>query len=257
MVKDGSERGNGGRRTWLIAARESHSLSSEEATFLVSERKRLKGAQLASEIKARLAKQGLSQPDLALLLSKVAGVSCSQNEISKIETGERQRLNPRYVEALARILGLTRDEVAFGSPKAKIVRVLGEMLGDEAIRVLPEEEHLELDGFAPDADTLGYRVAVDTLEPRFRLDDILLCRQEGIALTDCVGRECVAEIDGRRCVGLVEAGASARVITLRPLRSGNPVLVDRTPSWISPILVTFPKPLAMRPYAIEDNPSMG
>lgn len=244
MVDGGSGHESGGRRTWLIAARESHSLSNEEATFLVSERKGLKGAQLASEVKARRARQGLSQPDLALLVSKVAGTSCTQNEISKIETGERQRLNPKYVEVLAKILHLSRDEVLYGISQHKIVRILGEILGDEAIRIFPNEESVELNGFAPDGDTLGYRIAVDTLEPRFRLDDILLCRQEGAELADCIGRECAVEIEGQRYIGYVEAGASPRLITLRPSRSKNPTLIDRTPSWISPILAFFPKPLA-------------
>jgi hypothetical protein len=72
---------------------------------------------------------------MAILVEHVSGIGCSQNELSRMETGDRQRLNPKYVEAIAKILRLTRDEVLYGNPQPKIVRILGEMQGDEMIRV--------------------------------------------------------------------------------------------------------------------------
>jgi transcriptional regulator with XRE-family HTH domain len=225
------------RRTWLIDARVLHELTQEEAARLVEARykgkRKLTPEELARRINERQARRGLSQPDLAIL------IGCSQNEISKIETGERQRIKPQYVDAISRILRMTRDEVMYGSPQPRIVSILGEMVEDEEIRLYAEREHLQLNNFTPAAEIDGFRVATDALEPRFRRGDILLVLREGHPLERCIGGECVVQIEGRRYVGHVEAGASPRVITLKRSRPRNPTLIDKTPTWISPILATY------------------
>jgi hypothetical protein len=87
------------RRQWLIEARSHHELSKDEAALLVKARKNwqhLTEEELERAIEGRRVRRGLSQPDLAILVAEKVG-SCSQNEICKIETGERQRPKPQYV----------------------------------------------------------------------------------------------------------------------------------------------------------------
>jgi transcriptional regulator with XRE-family HTH domain len=225
-------------RPWLITARTNHNLTREEAEYLVTRRSKrpLSKDQVDRETEARRMRRGLSQPDLSLL------ICCSQNEISKIETGERDRLNPRLVESIAKTFRISREEVLYGSPQSRTVKILGEMQGDEAIWPYSEAEHLAINGFTPDTDTDGYRVVVDSLEPRWRLGDILLYHNGSAPLEECIGRECVAEIEGRRYIGQIERGATPRLVTLKRLRTGNPTLIDKTPSWISPIIATYHKP---------------
>jgi hypothetical protein len=129
---------------------------------------------------------------------------------------------------------MTRDEVLYGSPKPKKARVLGEVAADETIRMYTEEKGAYFNGFTPDADMACFRVA--DLEPPWRQGDILHCPGKGASLEECIGRWCVAKIDARLYVGFIERGASARIITLRPSRTRNPTLIDRTPTWISPII---------------------
>ena len=102
-----------------------------------------------------------------------------------------------------------------------------------------KREPLTLKGFRPDGETDGYRVAVHDLEPWYGLGDILLVGRKSVPIDECVGRYCIAEIEGTKYVGLVEAGASARVITLRRSRRQNATLIDRTPSWIGPIIAIY------------------
>jgi transcriptional regulator with XRE-family HTH domain len=228
---------NSRRRPWLIEARNNHNLTWAEAEILIKKRgHRLGTDQLQRAIEERRARYGLSQPDLAIL------IGCAQNEISKIETGERRRPDPDIAEAIGRVLRMTRDQVLFGGPQSKIGKIVGEVLEDEAVRMYQEPEPLELalNGIMLSPDIDSYSVAVDTLEPRWRKGDILLCHRAGAALDQCIGRECVAEIEGRRYVGLVEPGASPRIITLRRTRSNNATLIDKTPTWIGPIIaITF------------------
>jgi hypothetical protein len=222
------------RRDWLIQAREAHRLTREEAALLVEKRyrpsARRKPMTPAQAVEARRLKPGLSQPDLSILIANIVG-SCSQNEICKIETGERQRIKPEIVVALSRILHMTRDEVQYGRTQPRIDKILGEVQGDEAIRLYAEPEGL--DGQHVPLDMEGYRVAVDTLWPRFIFGTILFCRTANTPIEECVGRDCVAEIDGQLYVGEVEAGATPRLMTLKRYR--NPTLIDRQPARISPI----------------------
>jgi hypothetical protein len=113
------------------------------------------------------------------------------------------------------------------------------MLEDELVSMYSSEELLEIDWLTSE-EMEGYRVASDTLEPRFSRGDILLCRRETTALGECSRRECVVELEGQRYVKHVEPGASLRLVTLRSYRAGNLTLVDKTPKWIAPILAIIP-----------------
>jgi transcriptional regulator with XRE-family HTH domain len=223
-------------RPWLIKARRERELSLEEATFLVEKRlgpRRKLPGELSRAIQERRMRRGLSQPDLALL------VDCSQNEISKIETGERQRPKPKYIDALAQILRMPRDQVLFGFPQPRTQRILGEVYGDETIRLCQEPEQLELE-FRLDLDieTDAYLVTADALEPLYRKGCILLVRR--CDLDDCVGRNCIVEIDGRIYLGFVEKGRTPRVITLKRFRPENATLIDKSPTWQAPVVLTIP-----------------
>ena len=109
-----------GRRWWLIEARGNHDLAREEAEILVKKRApRFPPDEMQRAIEERRARRGLSQPDLATL------VGCSQNEISKIETGDRKRIAPQYIEGIARVLRMSRDEVAYGGSEPEAWGALG------------------------------------------------------------------------------------------------------------------------------------
>jgi transcriptional regulator with XRE-family HTH domain len=177
-------------------------------------------------------KRGWSQTVLAGL------VGCSQNELSKIETGERLRIDPEIAVAIAKHLQMTREQVMFGDPEPRIVRILGEVLGNEAISMFPTEELLEVDWLQAE-EMEGYRIGVDTLEPRFSRGEVLICHPASAALEECYGRECVVEFEGQRYAKHVEPGASVRLVTLRSYRAANPTLVDKTPKWIAPILAVI------------------
>jgi transcriptional regulator with XRE-family HTH domain len=170
-------------------------------------------------------------------LAKLVG--CSQNELSKIETGERLRIDPQIAEAIGNHLKLTREQVMFGGLHARSVRIVGEILGDEVVSMHRSGEIIEIEWLVGD-EMEGYRVAVDTLEPRFNRGDILLSRPEAMSFEECYGRECLVEFEGRRYVKHVEPGASVRVVTLRSYRTANPTLVDITPKWIAPVVAIVP-----------------
>jgi hypothetical protein len=195
----------------------------------------LNGAKFERAVAERQAKLGLSQPDMSLLVEHLSGQKCSQNEISRIETGERQRWNPQFLEVFAKILHMPRDAVMYGGAQPKIIKILGEMQENESIREYQEPEPLEPPGLTPDDNTVGYRVGTDT-HGQFDLGAVLLCHDRNASFDECFGRWCVVEVEGTRYVGKVEQGASVRVITVRPSRFSNQLLIDRIPTWISPIL---------------------
>jgi hypothetical protein len=221
-------------RPWISDEMKEFRLTEEQAARIADERRPNSSMPDRGRwIKRRLPRTGVSQVDLGYLIGS------SQVEISRIISGKRIVIDDQIAEDIGAELRKPTEWVILGPAQPKMVRILGEMQGDEAIRLYPEEQCLELNGFTPDADTDGYRVLVDTLEPRWRLNDIILTRREGSLIQDCTGRDCVVEIDGTRYVGLVEVGASPRLVTLRRSRSGNPSLIDRTPTWISPIILTY------------------
>ena len=91
-----------------------------------------------------------------------------------------------------------------------------------------------------DHDLEGYEVETDTLEPRFRRGDVLICSPEGASLEECIGRECLVDLNDKRYVRLVEKGASDRVVTLRSYRVTTPLFVDEKPKRLSPIIAIIP-----------------
>src|SRR5262245_7423067 len=121
MDEGESERTKETRRTWLLEAR-----------------KRL----------------GLSQTELA------GRAGCSQNQLSKIETGVRQRIDRQLAEALGRELQMTREQVMYGDCPAGTVRIRGVIFGDEIISKHSAEELLEINWLA-EKELEGYRIAVD------------------------------------------------------------------------------------------------
>jgi transcriptional regulator with XRE-family HTH domain len=173
-------------------------------------------------------RRGWSQTQLANL------VGCSQNELSKIETGHRRRIDPRIAEAIAKHLGMTREQVMFEDSNSRQIKIRGEVLADETISMFASEENLQIDWLSG-GHIEGYRITVDALEPRFYKGEILLCRTTNTILEECYGAECIVEFEGQRFVKHVERGASIRVVTLRSYRAANPTLIDITPTWITPI----------------------
>jgi transcriptional regulator with XRE-family HTH domain len=225
-------------RLWIDQARSRYQPSRDQVERIIANRyKQLSDGERERRVKERMARSGLAQEDLAAL------IGCSQNELSRIITGARLRIDPKLAEALARELDMTREQVMFGDSqvylKAGKVPIVGEMLENETVSIYSHDESLDSDWLKGE-EIEGYRVAVDTLEPRFNKGDILLCRLKTLAFEECYGRECVVEFESQRLIKHVEPGASLRVVTLRSYRAANPTIVDITPKRLTPIIAIIP-----------------
>ena len=226
-------------RPWIDEARSRHRPSRDQAERIIVARSKrpVSDGERERRVEERMARARLAQEDLAAL------IGCSQNELSRIITGDRLRIDPRLVEALGRELNMTREQVILVhfqvDMEAKKVPILGEMLENETVYVFAHEEHLDKDWLNGE-EMEGYRVGVDSLEPRFSKGDILLCRSKTLAFEERYGRECVVEFEGQRLIKHVEPGASLRVVTLRSDRAVNPTIVDVTPKRLTPIIAIVP-----------------
>jgi hypothetical protein len=226
-------------RPWIDDARARHRPSRDQAERIIAARSKrpLSDGERQRHVEERMARARLAQEDLAAL------IGCSQNELSRIITGDRLRIDPRLVEALGRELNMTREQVMFGDfqggMEAKKVPILGDILGNETVSIFVHEQHLDIDWLKSE-EMEGYRVGVDSLEPRFSEGDILLCRSKTLGFEECYGRECVVEFEGQCLIKHVEPGASLRVVTLRSYRAVNPTIIDVTPKRLSPIIAIVP-----------------
>ena len=174
-------------------------------------------------------------------LSEDVGISVSQ--LSRFESGNRE---PRIKE-LARIakrLNLSIGDLTNQS-ESNAVTVMGRI--GAGAEILPEFEQIdEHEGlFSVETvldlpqDVIAFEVDGDSMYPRFKAGDIVVCRLTEVSPEEVIGDDAAVQTaDGRRYIKTVLRGSAKGMYDLeshnaRPIRDVHLL-------WVSPILATIP-----------------
>lgn len=167
---------------------------------------------IARRIRTRRRALTLSQERLGNL------VGVGQTTVAAWESG-RSTPKPQMIEKLASVLGVPKEWLLYGEERAKPrqVKLRGYVGAGDLVTMLPDDV-VDWVTAPPDeeVETEAFEVRGNSMWPVYRHGDIIYYEKDRLANpADCIGEECVVELeDGRMYVKRILRGSRPNVYTL-------------------------------------------
>lgn len=172
--------------------------------------------------------KGISQADIARLLTERLGRSIDRAAVNKMSKGTRAIAGDELIE-IQKITGIA-------APTEIMVPLKGKVGAGQAVYAIDDGDDDEVPAPAESRPgTVAVRVAGDSMYPAYE-EGNLLYYSKLLPARDMINQRAVVQLgDGRIFVKILRAGSTDRTWTLQSVNTLYPDMVDEVVDWAAPI----------------------